>query len=214
VTQSATIVDYGSGNVLSVERALSACGAHVTRTSRSEDVVRADRLVLPGVGAFAACVGALATRGLLSALGDFAASGRPLLGICVGMQILFEESEEFGMHRGLGLIPGRVRRIPAGAVDGTPHRVPHIGWAPLALPRGRHGWAGTILADLTPGESAYFVHSYTGAPADPLDRLADVDYGGQTISAAIARDNINGTQFHPEKSGRVGLKVIARFLAS
>ena len=129
------------------------------------------------------------------------------------MQILLEESEEFGCHAGIGLIAGRVERIAPEGADGRPHRVPHIGWAPLMRP-GAAGWEGTILADLAPGDAAYFVHSYTAAPADPRHRLADVDYGGRTISAAIARDNVSGTQFHPEKSGAIGLKVIARFLAS
>jgi glutamine amidotransferase len=213
VTGHAVIVDYGSGNVLSVQRALEHCGGEVARAETPEQVRRAERLVLPGVGAFAACMGALEVRGLVPAIREFAASGRPFLGICVGMQILLEESEEFGRHAGIGLVPGRVARIAADGADGKPHRVPHIGWAPLQPPDGR-GWAGTLLADLAPGDAAYFVHSYAAVPADPDHRLADVDYDGRTISAAIARDNVSGTQFHPEKSGPVGLKVIARFLAS
>jgi glutamine amidotransferase len=97
-------------------------------------------------------------------------------------------------------------------MDGRPHRIPHIGWAPLALSQGRNGWEGTILADTRPGESGYFVHSYTAVPADPRHRLADVDYDGRLIAAAIARDNVAGTQFHPEKSGPVGLRIVSRFL--
>jgi len=214
VNRRATIVDYGSGNVLSVERALEHCGAVVARASRADAVAAAERLVLPGVGAFGACMHALTERRLLAAIRDFAACGRPLLGICVGMQILFEQSDEFGRNAGIGLVPGRVERVPPTGADGTPHRVPHIGWAPLALPAGRRDWQHTILADIRPGDSAYFVHSYTANPADPRQRLANVDYHGRTISAAVARDNVSGTQFHPEKSGPVGLKIVARFLQS
>jgi glutamine amidotransferase len=214
VSRRATIVDYGSGNVLSVRRALEHCGAEVALASRGEDLTMAERLVLPGVGAFAACINALEQRRLLAAIRAFAASGRPFLGICVGMQILFEESEEFGTHAGIGLVPGTVRRIPATGADGKPHRVPHIGWAPLALPAGRNGWSGTILADIAPGDSAYFVHSFAAVPADPRHRLADVDYDGRPISAAVVRDNVSGTQFHPEKSGPIGLQIVSRFLAS
>jgi glutamine amidotransferase len=212
VSPRATILDYGSGNVLSVRRAFERCGAEVELATRAEQLAAADRLVVPGVGAFAACMRALEHRRLLEAIRAFAASGRPFLGICVGMQILFEESEEFGRHAGIGLVPGAVRIVPSEGADGTAHRIPHIGWAPLALPQGRNGWDGSILADTRPGEATYFVHSYTAAPADPRDRLADVDYNGRRIAAAIARDNISGTQFHPEKSGPVGLKIVARFL--
>jgi imidazole glycerol-phosphate synthase subunit HisH len=214
VSRRATIVDYGSGNVLSVRRALEYCGAEVTLANRPDMVAAADRLVLPGVGAFAECMRALEQRQLLQPVRAFAASGRPFLGICVGMQILFDESEEFGRNDGLGLVPGKVERVPPTGTSGQPHRVPHIGWAPLVLPEGRNGWAGTILADVTPGDCTYFVHSYTGAPTNPLHRLADVDYNGCTISAAVVRDNISGTQFHPEKSGPVGLKIVSRFLGS
>ena len=208
----ATILDYGSGNVLSVQRALERCGAEVALATQERELAAADRLVLPGVGAFAACMRALEHRRLLDAIRAFAASGRPFLGICVGMQILFEESEEFGRHAGIGLVPGAVRIVPSTGMDGRPHRIPHIGWAPLALPQGRNGWEGTILADTRPGESGYFVHSYTAVPADPRHRLADVDYDGRLIAAAIARDNVAGTQFHPEKSGAVGLRIVSRFL--
>jgi glutamine amidotransferase len=214
VSVRATIVDYGSGNVLSVQRALEHCGADVTLANRAEALAAADRLVLPGVGAFAECMRALQARHLVEPIRAFAASGRPFLGICVGMQILFDEGEEFGRHAGIGLVPGKVVIVPRTGTDGKPHRIPHIGWAPLTLPGGRNGWNGTILADIAPGNCTYFVHSYTGAPTEPLHRLADVDYNGRTISAAIVRDNISGTQFHPEKSGPVGLKIVSRFLRS
>lgn len=208
----ATIVDYGSGNVLSVKRALEHCGAEVKLTRRPEELKAADRLVLPGVGAFAECMRALEERQLLPLIREFAGSGRPFLGICVGMQILFDESEEFGVHAGMGLVPGKVVSIPPNGANGAPHRIPHIGWAPLELPVGGGNWTNSILADLVPGDSAYFVHSYAGVPADPLHRLADISYNGRTISAAVARENVSGTQFHPEKSGPVGLKILTRFL--
>lgn len=203
-----TVVDYGLGNLLSVRRGFEHCGAAV-RVSASPDAVwRAERLVLPGVGAFGDGMAKLRERGLDHAVHEFVKSGRPLLGICLGMQMLFDASEEFGSHQGLGLIAGKVARIPA---DGR--KVPHIGWAPIHPPADtKRPWQGTLLQGTADGTAFYFVHSYTGFPADAGDRLADADYLGARISAVVARGNVMGTQFHPEKSGPAGLAVIARFL--
>lgn len=214
MTATVTVVDYGVGNLLSVRRAFEHRGAQVQVTSSPDRVWNADRLVLPGVGAFGDCVAALRADGMDQAVRRFIASGRPFLGICVGMQVLFDVSEEFGEHAGLGVIPGRVRMIPRTAADGSPHKVPHIGWTALRPPAGADAsrWSGTALAGVRPGDEAYFVHSFTGWPEEDEDRLADADYHGRLVSAAVRRDNVCGVQFHPEKSGRVGLSIIDGFL--
>lgn len=207
-----TVVDYGVGNLLSVSRAIEHVGGTVELTDSAVVVDAAQRLILPGVGAFADGMKGLVERGVVDAIKRYGASGRPLLGICLGMQLLFEVSEEFGAHDGLGLIPGQVAAISAAGVDGKPHKIPHIGWNQLTMPDGRSSWEGTVLADVAPSQAVYFLHSYTGVPAQPADRLADTYYNGQLISAAVARHRIYGCQFHPEKSGDVGLNVLRAFL--
>lgn len=211
MTRSVTVLDYGIGNLLNVLRALEHCGASVRVTSRAEAAdADASRLVLPGVGAFGDGMAELRARGFDDLVRRFAATGRPFLGICVGLQMMFDASEEMGEHRGLGLLPGRVRPVPATGADGQPHRIPHIGWRPLAAPRP---WQGTLLEDLQPGERVYFVHSFSAEPAREEDRLADVDYDGRRICAAVQRDNLTGCQFHPERSADAGLPMLRRFLA-
>jgi imidazole glycerol-phosphate synthase subunit HisH len=136
------------------------------------------------------------------------------LGICVGMQMLFETSSEFGVTEGLGLIGGRVEPVPAAGTDGTPHKIPHVGWSDLVPPDGATArWSGTPLDGLPSGVAAYFVHSFTAVPSDDADRLADVYYDGWRLSAAVRRGKVFGTQFHPEKSGPAGLRMIDNFLA-
>lgn len=204
-----TIADFGSGNLLSVHRALSHIGAAVTVTTDAHEIARAERLVVPGVGAFADSMAGLTGRGLALPVKAFAASGRPTLGICVGMQMLFDGSEEFGDNSGLGLIPGPVRRIPATGADGQPHKVPHIGWNRLVAVAD---WRGTILDGTPEGASVYYVHSFSGHPADEAHRLADSDYDGCRIAGVVRKGNLYGCQFHPEKSGEVGLAILANFL--
>ena len=207
------IVDYGLGNLLSVVRSFQSCGANPEITDNHDHIREARGLVLPGVGAFADGMAGLAARGLIDPIKQFAASGRPLLGICLGMQMLFEAAEEFGIHQGLAIISGRVVEIPRTGSDGRPHKIPHIGWNSLQLPEG-HGqesWGETVLSEIEPGESVYFVHSFTAAPANNENRLADVLYDGRVIAAAVRRGNVYGCQFHPEKSGPVGLKIIRAF---
>lgn len=211
MTVPVTIVDYGVGNLLSVCAALDHCGADCTMASEPAGVIGAERLLLPGVGAFGDAMADMREKSLVGPVRAFATSGRPLLGICVGMQMLMDESEEFGRYEGLGLIPGTVKAIPPTAANGAPHPVPHVGWSALACPRP-NTWRGTLLADTPEGAWVYFVHSFTAVPADPNHRLADCTYGGRQISAVTARDNVMGCQFHPEKSGEVGLAIIRRFL--
>ena len=208
-TPRVTVVDYGIGNLHSVVKALRHEGAHVKVGTEPRDLLDADRLVVPGVGAFGDGMKGLTDRGLVEPIRGFAATGRSLLGICLGMQLLFGESEEFGMHPGLCLIPGRVVEVTHG--DGF--KVPQIGWNRI-YPASDADWAGTLLEQVEPGAMMYFVHSYTAVPQHDSDRLADTVYAGQRISAAVHRENIWGCQFHPEKSGPVGLTVLRRFLAA
>ncbi|MBF0323938.1 MAG: imidazole glycerol phosphate synthase subunit HisH [Alphaproteobacteria bacterium] len=204
-----TVVDFGAGNLRSVCQALDHCGATVARARTADQVMAADRLILPGVGAFGACFAGLRDQGLIEPLRAFAASGRPFLGICVGMQMMFDESLEFGLHPGLGLIPGRVEPVPPAGADGRAHRIPHIGWNAL---RPVADWAGTPLAAIVPGESVYFIHSFAGHASNPAHRLAECDYDGVPLLAAVRRDNLTGCQFHPEKSGPMGLRLLGEFL--
>lgn len=206
-----TIVDYGIGNLFSVQRALENSGATVTLASDAAGIAAAQRLVLPGVGAFADGMKGLRERGLVEPLRDFAASGRPLLGICLGMQMLASGSEEFGAHEGLGLIPGKVAAIPPRTVDGAALKIPHIGWNALQPTAGAQ-WQGTPLQAIEPGTAVYLVHSFHVVPDAPADLLADCEYGGHRVTAAIGRGNIFGFQFHPEKSGPVGLAICHRFV--
>ncbi|MFC5299826.1 imidazole glycerol phosphate synthase subunit HisH [Azospira restricta] len=208
-----TLVDYGMANLLNVARAFEHCGAEVRVVEDPKSVASAGRLVVPGVGAFKDCIDEVNSRGFGDAIRDFVATGRPIFGICVGMQILFDVSEEFGEHKGLGILPGRVRAVPNRTVSGEPQRVPHIGWNHLVRPATGRNWRGTLLDGLDGKRPAvYFVHSFAADPADPTDRLADCLYGGHAICAAVQRGNLMATQFHPERSGETGLSLVRRFL--
>jgi imidazole glycerol-phosphate synthase subunit HisH len=205
-----TVLDYGIGNQLNVLRALEHCGATVKVVQQaSASDVDAQRLVLPGVGAFGDGMAELRARGFDDLVKRFAQSGRPFLGVCVGMQVMFDASEEMGEHAGLGLLPGRVRPVPAAGEDGNPHRIPHIGWRPL---EPASSWKGTILAGVRPLERVYFVHSFAAEPEQDGVRLANVRYDGLAICAAVHRDNLYGCQFHPERSAETGLDVLRQFL--
>lgn len=207
------IIDYGVGNLFSLQSSLAMIGAQAAVTGDADVLRRADRLILPGVGAFGDARQKLAQTGLDAALLREAARGKPVLGICLGMQMLFDESDEFGRHRGLGLIPGRVERIPGVDTDGAPQRVPHVGWAPVLPPQKRGGsFRGTVFEDVPPGGELYFVHSYEAKPAYDAHRLADTVYGGRRLCAAAQKGSVIGCQFHPEKSGKLGLSVIHRYL--
>ena len=209
-----TILDYGMANLLNVARAFEHCGAAVRVTSDPHEAKASDRLVVPGVGAFQDSLDEIRQRGFDDVIRAFAQSERPLFGICVGMQMLFDSSEEFGEHIGLGLLPGRVTPIAGVTVGGQPQRVPHIGWNHLIAPSTQRSWTETLLhpyVDLHP--AVYFVHSFTVRPDNVSDALADCMYGGHRLCAAVQRDNIMATQFHPERSGEVGLAVLRRFMA-
>jgi len=207
------IIDYGVGNLLSVQRAVEECGAEAITSSDPDVIARAERVILPGVGAFANGMQALESLGLVEVIKALATDGIPLLGICLGMQLLLDESEEHGVTKGLGIIPGRVVPVPNVSPDGTPLKIPHIGWNSLVVFEGAT-WNGTILQSSTPGDAVYFVHSFMAAPEDPLMRVADCLYGGNRIAAIIGKENVYGCQFHPEKSGPSGLKILQNFLYS
>lgn len=210
-TLEVVVIDYGVGNLLSVRRGLEHCGAIVTLTSDPIQILGGKRVVLPGVGAFANAMHALNALQLVPVIRELARRGTPLLSICLGMQLLLDESEEFGVTKGLGLIAGQVKAIPKSSVDGELLKIPHIGWNGL-VPTERLNWQGTLLADNQPGDAMYFVHSFMATPIDSSDRLADCVYGGHRIPAVIGSGNITGCQFHPEKSGELGLKILRRFL--
>lgn len=206
-----TVIDYGVGNLLSVQRGLEHCGAKVTITSDHDAILSSQRVVLPGVGAFGNAMLELNRLGLTQVIRRLAGMGTPLLGICLGMQLLSDESEEFGLTKGLGLIPGRVVPVPTRTVNGDAQKVPHIGWSALRHADTSRDWEATILREVTLGESVYFVHSFMAEPLDPAHRIADCVYGGRRIAAVTGRGNVVGCQFHPEKSGTVGLKILQAF---
>ena len=204
------VIDYGVGNLLSVQRGLEKCGTKVILTSDPEVILAANRVVLPGVGAFANAMKILKNLGLVEVLGELAQRKTPLLGICLGMQLLLEESEEFGLTTGLGLIPGNVIPVPNQMLSGETQKIPHIGWNALQ-PSHKEVWQHSLMKNNQPGEAAYFVHSFMAVPSDPTNRIADCIYGGHKIAAMIGRDQITGCQFHPEKSGEVGLEILRNF---
>lgn len=209
---SVAVVDYGVGNLFSVCRALEHCGVKATLVDTQDAIADATILVLPGVGAFADGMAGLRERGLDKAIIEYAKNGHFLLGICLGMQMLLEVSEEFGSHQGLGIIKGRVAPIPPlNLHTQEKHKIPHIGWKPLIKPSGSHSWQQTILNE-NETSRVYFTHSYCAYPDDDNHRLADYLYNGQRISAAIRYGNIFGCQFHPEKSGKAGLQILKNFL--
>jgi len=207
-----TVIDYGMGNLLSVCRALEHCGAQVDLSGDAQALANAPRLVLPGVGAFGDGMRELRERGLTDAVRAAAAQGRPLLGICLGAQMLLERSEEYGDHAGLGLIPGQVLAVPAAGADGRPHKIPHMGWAPIQPAEQTPQWRHPLLHGIEPGTACYFVHSFQ-IQTEPGYLLALADYDGIPITAAVAHGAILGCQFHPEKSGPAGLRILQNFLA-
>ncbi|MCA9971286.1 MAG: imidazole glycerol phosphate synthase subunit HisH [Anaerolineales bacterium] len=226
VQPTVTLIDYGAGNIRSVQKAFEHVGTAVQLTADPEAVRRADKLVLPGVGAFGASMAGLQARGLPAAVQAAVQCGVPFLGICVGMQLMFTQGLEMGTHAGLDLMAGTVRRFPEEwlMVNGKrstvnspapirnpksqiPHlKVPHMGWNQL-----EPAWGSPLLAGIRPGDYAYFVHSYYCDAADPTVVLAWTDYG-LPFPAIVARDNLFGLQFHPEKSQQVGLRILRNFV--
>ncbi|KIU49064.1 MULTISPECIES: imidazole glycerol phosphate synthase subunit HisH [Pseudomonas] len=214
MSEVVTVIDYGVGNLFSVRRALEHCGATVNVVSDPDRLKDSTKVLLPGVGAFADAMGNLAANGMHQAIIEFASSGRPLMGICLGMQLLLDSSCEHGHSFGLGLIPGAVEPIPTLDSNGQRSKVPHIGWSSLTFPSGRTSWEQTPLASVNPESSAvYFVHSYMAVPTDPSHRIANCQHDDTFVAAVIGHNNVWGAQFHPEKSGKVGLSILSSFVA-
>ena len=207
------VVDFGLGNLFSVHRALEYCGAkRIYVTSSISDISTADRLILPGVGAFEDGIKGLKDRNLVDPIIKFADSGKPLLGICLGMQLLASESEEFGAHEGLTFIPRRVVRIPKEINDGQSRKGAFIGWANLSEYK-KQSWQDTPLSGLTYNDAVYLVHTYHLIPNCDDSVIAQYDHRGYSVTAAVRKGCVFGLQFHPEKSGLVGLKIISNFLS-
>ena len=203
------VIDYGVGNLYSVEKALKFVGGEVKVTSSAADLKNADKLVLPGVGAFGDCMKNLAATGLIPTILEQVLMHKPLLGICVGLQILFESSEESPNVKGLGIFKGEIKKIRAGNL-----KIPHMGWNSIEIGRKNNlikFGASKIFAGLEGKNYFYFVHSYHAAPSNADIVTATTDYG-EKVTAAVELGNIFATQFHPEKSGDVGLKVLRNFV--
>ena len=196
------IVDYGVGNLFSLKCSLAAIGAEVTVTGDAAALQNAEKLILPGVGAFEDAAKKLHDSGLDSVIREEAEKGKPILGICLGMQLLFEKSFEYGEHEGLGLIPGSV--VPMAGVIPEWLKIPHIGWNALRLRK-----ESPLFRYLSDGDFVYFVHSYYASGCDPYV-IADTEYGAW-LTAAVQNGNVFGCQFHPEKSGSVGLNILKAF---
>lgn len=193
------VIDYGAGNLHSITKALERQGLDVRIIDSPRVLEAAEALVVPGDGAFGPAIARLRELGFADRIRAYVQSGRPFLGVCLGMQLLFDESEEDGVHTGLGLLPGRVVRLPAGV------KVPHMGWNQLTLTR-----PSPLLDGVAPGAYVYFVHSFHAVPRDPAIIAAAADYG-VSLAAVVGRDRLWATQFHPEKSGPVGIRMLANF---
>ncbi|MFP4227549.1 MAG: imidazole glycerol phosphate synthase subunit HisH [Salinivenus sp.] len=202
-----TIIDYGIGNLRSIEKAFERIDVEVLRTDDPTAVIEAERLVLPGVGAFGACIGELRARGIETPILEAVRRGTPLLGVCVGLQLLFDVGYEKGEHEGLGLIPGVVRHFQDAASDDEmdDRVVPHMGWNALTPTRSH-----PLLDGLGDEAYVYFVHSYHALPDDPADVLATSTYG-HAFPAIVQRNHVCGVQFHPEKSQAAGLRLLQNF---
>lgn len=207
-----TMIDYGASNIRSAQKAFEYIGAEVQLTEDPEVVRKATKLVLPGVGAFGSGMDGLRQRNLPEAIQETVAAGVPFLGICVGMQLMFDESNEMGIHQGLGLMAGKVKRFPENFTihnsQSTIHnlKIPHMGWNQL-----EPAWESPLLAGVDTGDYTYFVHSYYCDPADATAVLAWTDYGFP-FASVVQKDNVYGLQFHPEKSQSVGLKILKNFI--
>ncbi len=199
------IVDYGVGNIFSLYSSFKYIGIEVVLTSDPDEIKKADKIILPGVGAFADAAKKLRNSGLADVVVDEVKKGKPLLGICLGMQMLFERSFEYGEHKGLGLIKGDI--VPMDGVVPKNYKIPHIGWNGLHFPKDKP--KSELFKYVEENECVYFVHSYYGTKCDD-SLIASTEYGAE-LTAAVADKNVYGVQFHPEKSGEVGMKILKAF---
>ncbi len=207
------IIDYGMGNLFSISRACEMSGMDTCITAQAKMIHAADAVILPGVGAFGSAMAQLKELDLISPICDIVAKGMPLLGICLGMQLLFEESEEFGRHKGLGIIRGLVRRFPNISSSGARIKVPQVGWNRINKSSGRE-WDDTLLCSVPDEAYMYFVHSYYCVPADHVTTLSTTSYGGIQYCSSLHYGNVQAFQFHPEKSAARGLSIYAALAQS
>ncbi len=203
------ILDYDLGNVRSIKNALKKIGADAILSRDHELVKKTDCLIIPGVGAFSHAMAKLINYDLIDLIYEYAASGRPVLGICLGMQMLMDESDEFGQSKGLGLVKGVVRRLPLTVTE--QYRIPHVEWNHI-YPPAKKGWSKTIFSSLNDTSEFYFVHSYVVLPEYEENVLSLTEYGGCEFVSSVKNGNIYGCQFHPEKSGLMGLLVLKEFV--
>jgi len=209
---SVTLVDYGIGNLLSVRRGFEYWGFNVVVSTDPETILRSDRVVLPGVGSFGIGMSELVARGLDDVIRELASNEVPLLAICLGMQLLFDYGEEHGVTAGLGVVPGRVIAIPTSNDMGATLRVPHIGWNSINEPSKDSTWKARVLHGIKPGSEVYFNHSFMVIPNESSDLNAICDYGGHSVAAVVEHGTVTGCQFHPEKSGEIGLMILKNFI--
>ena len=209
---SVVVIDLGIGNLMSIIRGLEYCGAKVIVTSNPEIILNSSHVVLPGDGAFKFAMEQVKKRNLLNTLKSFDKSNSNLLGICIGMQMLFDESSEFENYEGLGLISGKVVPIPNKGTNGKKLTLPHIGWNNLQKSDHLKNWNETLLANNKVKDEMYFIHSYMAVPSNPSCKVAECIYGGHKITAVVMKNKITGCQFHPEKSGNLGLKILKKFI--
>lgn len=199
------IIDYDLGNLFSVIQACKEAGLEPIVTSEKKAFEDADALILPGVGAFGEAMDNLNSLGLVEPIRDFVASGKPLLGVCLGMQLLFSGSEEFGNHEGLGIIDGQIKRFPNN-INGEKVAVPQIAWNEIH-PNTENGWMGTPCEGLPEGSYMYFIHSFYAEPSNPDNICSYTDYEGLKYCSSVKKDNVFATQFHPEKSAHKGMEI-------
>ena len=204
------IIDYGLGNLYSISQACSHLGYEPVISSDKQEILGCDSLILPGVGAFKVAMDHLTDLGLVSIIKEFSESGKPIMGVCLGMQLLFEVSYEFGENKGLGLIPGEIKKFPS-TYNGQQIRIPHIGWNKLMV--SQNPWVLTPLSEVSENDFMYFVHSYYAQPAIESHILGYTVYQDFKYCSAIRKNNIFGFQFHPEKSADKGLTIYKNFLS-
>jgi len=208
---SVSIIDFRMGNLFSVNHALRQVGINPIITTSKDTILSSDALILPGVGAFGEAMTNLEKLDLISVIKDFISTGKPFMGICLGMQLLFEESEEFGNHKGFGLIKGKIKKFPERNNMNAKIKVPQIGWNSIHNPTFSEGnttrWKSEVLDGINDGEYMYFIHSYYAQSDESPAILSITDYEGVKYCSSIVKGNIFATQFHPEKSGHSGLKI-------